>query len=289
MTEPRRITIADWFAIVIGVALCWTVPDGNPTYPHPAIGYILFAQRLVACVPVSVGMVVIARQFTYRRGVLPAEWFLMLMTAAFFANLIPNVDTTLDVFHRRSFGQPLDAGWTAWRWGLAGTVATVASGVFLLQRLAAIPEYLRTILITTVAVAVLWGPFSVFGAHLELPRSSPIDIPLGLADAVFLETRTAIRLLPEALLFTATAMVALLAHRDQRLHWPWTCWTSAVLSLLSLLCVVATVGWSIVSASGSERIAKLLLRPLWLMALASVSYFVARHFRARSQTLCVER
>ncbi len=281
MTEPRQITIADWFAIVVGIALCWTLPSGNPAYPHPAFGYILLAQRLFACVTMSAGLVVIARQFRYRREVKPAEWFVMLMTAAFLAGLIPNVDTALDTFHRHRFGSPLDFRWTEWRWGLAVTVAAAASVVVLLQRLLRLPAYLRTIVITTLAVAVLWGPLSVFRMHLELPRSSPITIPLGLADAVFLETRTAIRQLPEGLLFISAAMTALLASRDQRRQWQWTCWTSAVLAFLSLLCVVPVVVWWIVNGNGNERIAKLLVGAPWLLAIAAVSYIFARYFCAR--------
>ncbi len=103
MTEPRQITIADWFAIVVGIALCWTLPSGNPAYPHPAFGYILLAQRLFACVTMSAGLVVIARQFRYRREVKPAEWFVMLMTAAFLAGLISKHHSNTAARHRLHF------------------------------------------------------------------------------------------------------------------------------------------------------------------------------------------
>jgi hypothetical protein len=158
MTEPRQITIADWFAIVVGIALCWTLPSGKPAYPHPALGYMILAQRLCGCVVVSAGIVVIARQCRYRREVKPAEWLLMLMTAAFLADLIPNVDTALDAFHRNRFGSPLDAGWTRWRWGLAAAVAAAASGVALLQHLAMIP-----LSISCVVLAVVWSIVSANG------------------------------------------------------------------------------------------------------------------------------
>ncbi len=279
MAESRGPTISDWMAVVVGIAVCLAVPARTAGYPYVAVLYLL--QRLLACVLVGVAFAVIIRQLKFRRKVDPAEWFVLLLATSVVATLIPNVDTTLDAFHWRWSGTPLTEKWTVWRWSLAGVVTLIAIGAVILAKRYTLPACLRTVLVLTAAVAMFWGPLSVFAAHFNLPRSSPVTAGPSLPDEVFLETRNAIRRLPFGLLFGVAAAATLLTTRRERSRWPWTCWASAVCALLSLCGLFLAGTWSVVVASDTERAAWIIVRPLWLVMITSTAVALARKLRAK--------
>ncbi len=270
--EPKAITLLDWCVIVLAVALGWSLPKlafGNAAVFGSTGGSVFL------CFSLPVALSILVRQIKYRRSTRAAEWYALLGSAFWLAAAMPNVDTTLHMLHQRMFGTQLDQ-WDQWRWGLALSITILS--VLVLFTIFVLRNSTRPGMtaggLLLIAAMMLWGPASVWGQHLPIPRVTPMTLPLKLGDEVMLEIGLVLRSTPVLSVFLVSGMLTY-ASPDQRGQWTWTCWASAGFAWLSGLFALVFLAFSVFALSGLERLAFLLVRPLWLAGLLAISLVCA--------------
>lgn len=231
-TQPRWLTVSDHLALITGFAIALVLP--------PAFGYGgLHAQLpawltasmalvwLLLSLELAIALVVLVRCFRYRSMPRPAEWLAILLATWFIAQTMPGVDDLVNRIYQIT-GSTADFG--VWRWYIAAAalVVALAPALLLVPLRRRLSPGLRTVLMSTVALALLWAPLPVLSRQFDTLFPPLNWLGVGWSFWLAVSSLRGLGYLPTGLLFGVPAVAAYLSwRRGSRRGWLWTEWVGA--------------------------------------------------------------
>jgi len=272
------MTIADMLAVVAGVGIAITIRPiaGYVPYPQIPVWYLIVVASLwwfPLVLALATSLAVLLRQVNYNRMAHPAEWVAILLGLLVLKTAMPSLDYVVN----DGFGSEwLSTAFGLCRWIVsgAGMIVLLAGFVALGVLRRVLPRWLKTLVLATMALAMLWGPIDVFAREAPSFAPSWTGLRTKWFFWVYVESRQYAARLPLGLLFGVPATAAII----QRKRWVWTEWigvgVGSILILLWLVFLYVLRSESPPDDLNAERI----VVPVWLLASWWTSRFVVKRF-----------
>jgi len=278
------MTIADMLAVVAGVGIAITCPLSPlasylPYAQIPVLSLIIVASIWFSlALALATSLAVVLRQVNYRRMAYPAEWVAILLGLTMLKPALPNLDNVVNQAFRSDW---LSTSFGLCRWIVsgAGMIVFLAGFVVLGVLRRVLPHWLKTLVLATMALAMLWGPIDVFSREAPPYAPSWTGLRPKWVYWVYVESRQYAARLPLGLLFGVPVTAAMVQWRGRgSRRWVWTEWigvgVGSILGLLWLVFLYLLRSESPPDGLNAERI----VVPVWLVAIWSSSRFVVKHF-----------
>jgi hypothetical protein len=281
--EPRPMSLADMMVVVAGCAVAHTLRpfflgwvNAGSVYGLTSFFYhslYFTARRPLLIVAFATAAAILVRQARYTRMPRPAEWSALVMAAALLSEAL--IEYAYDHWLAKPLGPP-DPSIVTVRWAAAWTLPALACLTVLMVLRRRIPAWARTLILIAVTAMLFCGP--VHGYFKGATGAPPRDTGASATWAFQLRWAawTDGGRWPELLVFGIPIALALCDWKKPAGgRWIWTEWAGLGLGLAHAACWwLDRISFS--DAGNPARLASIVVRGLWLVAVGLVSWLIVR-------------